>query len=63
MCSIFMSLCGEVLTQNYIEEHNLKEEEIFQLFESPEYLVTAEQYFQNPAGMLADPRLMVVIED
>ena len=63
MCDIYLSLCGNVLCQKYIEEQNLKEEEMFQIFEDPEYLITEENYVQNPAEILANPNLMVCIED
>ena len=42
MCEIFLSLSGHLLNKEYICQNNLKEEEMFQIFEDPEHLVDSE---------------------
>lgn len=36
---------------------------MFQIFEDPDHLVTAESYAQKHAAIIANPNLMVCIED
>lgn len=62
-CDIQLSLCGHILNQQSLEEREMKESEMFEVFSSPEHLITFQLYSENPSSILADPRLVVCIDD
>ena len=63
LCDIHLSLCGQRLNKATIVEGGLTEEEMFLIFEDPEFLVEEAQYVANPQKVLSDPRLVMCIED
>jgi len=63
MCDIYLSLCGHLLNYYYIGLNKLKEEEMYDIFENPDYLIDEETYTKNPSKILADKNLVVCIED
>jgi len=52
-----------MLNKEYITEHKLTEEEMYQIFEEPDYLIEADQYTLDPSNILGSSDLVVCIED
>jgi hypothetical protein len=45
---IKLSLCGQYLNKDYIQENRLKESEMFEIFMAPTNLLSFETYSENP---------------
>lgn len=58
-----MSLAGHYLNRKFIQDNELKEEDLFEIFRDPECLIQFSDYARNPTELLGNKDLVVCIKD